>query len=106
VIHITQEQAEQVKYLLEQAMQGNHILFEPSTLRKILEKPARNGSREAPTADGYSVEHHIEKIMGFKSLPEKRAYLERLDNETFEGVVRTYLNIVENTLFEAKGTMH
>ena len=44
--------------------------------------------------------------MGLKGLPEKRAYLERLDPKTFEGVVRTYLNIVENTLFEAKGTVH
>jgi hypothetical protein len=106
VIQITQEQADQVKYLLEQAMQGNHILFEPATLRKIFEKPARSLAGGTTVTDGYSVEHHIEKIMGFKSLPEKRAYLERLDIETFEAVVRTYLTIVENTLFEAKGTMH
>jgi hypothetical protein len=106
VIHITQEQAEQVKYLLEQAMQGNHILFDPATLRKILEKPVAVRATPSASEDEYSVEHHIEKIMSFKGLPEKRAYLERLDDVTFEGVVRTYLTIVENTLFEAKGTIH
>lgn len=104
MIHITKEQAEQVKYLLEQAMQGNHILFDPGTLRKILEKPSDESSLEGD--ERYSVEHHIEKLMSLRGLAEKRAYLERLDSQTFEGVVRTYLNIVENTLFEAKGTLH
>ncbi len=100
MIYITEEQAAQVKYLLEQAIQGNHILFEASTLKRILESPA-------PIAEeGYSVEPHVEKLMSLKGLAEKRAYLERLDAPTFAGVVRTYLNIVENTLFEAKGTIH
>jgi hypothetical protein len=104
MIHIDRAQAEQVKYLLEQAMQGNHILFEPSTLRRILEKPSL--PRDESETKKYSVEHHIEKIMGFPTLAEKRAYLERMNAETFEAVVRTYLTIVENTLFEAKGTVH
>lgn len=105
MIYITEEQAAQVKYLLEQAIQGNHILFDSKTLKRILEIP-HSVTPEKTKAEGYSHEHHIEKIMGFKGLAEKHAYLERLDPKTFEGVVRTYLNIVENTLFEAKGTIH
>jgi len=101
VIYITEEQAAQVKYLLEQAIQGNHILFDSPTLKRILETPAG-----APESESYAAEPHIEKLMGLKTLAEKRAFLERLDAKTFEGVVRTYLNIVENTLFEAKGTVH
>jgi hypothetical protein len=100
VIYITEDQAAQVKYLLEQAIQGNHILFDSPTLKRILETPAI-----APT-ESHESEPHIEKLMGLKGLAEKRAYLERLDPKTFEGVVRTYLNIVENTLFEAKGIVH
>lgn len=102
MIYITEDQAAQVKYLLEQAIQGNHILFDPPTLKRILETPAT----PPPDGESYAAEPHIEKLMSLKGLPEKRAYLERLDPITFEGVVRTYLNIVENTLFEAKGTVH
>jgi len=102
VIYITEDQAAQVKYLLEQAIQGNHILFDPMTLKRILETP----SLPQQEGESYEAEPHIEKLMSLKGLPEKRAYLERLDPKTFEGVVRTYLNIVENTLFEAKGTIH
>lgn len=101
MIYITEDQAAHVKYLLEQAIQGNHILFDSPTLKRILEIPVGPGDIES-----YSIEPHIEKIMSLKGLAEKRAYLERLDPKTFEGVVRTYLNIVENTLFEAKGTVH
>lgn len=105
MIYITEEQAAQVKYLLEQAIQGNHILFDSETLKRVLQIPHSHPS-EKTKEEGYSHEHHIEKVMGFKGLAEKHAYLERLDAKTFEGVVRTYLNIVENTLFEAKGTVH
>lgn len=101
MIYITEEQAAQVKYLLEQAIQGNHILFDSPTLKRILEMPVTPADGE-----NYAIEPHIEKLMSLKSLVEKRTYLERLDEKTFEGVVRTYLNIVENTLFEAKGTVH
>jgi hypothetical protein len=99
VIYITEAQAAQVKYLLEQAIQGNHILFDSPTLKRILENPRAEG-------ESYECEPQIEKLMSLAGLPAKRAFLERLDPKTFEGVVRTYLNIVENTLFEAKGTIH
>lgn len=101
MIYITEDQAAHVKYLLEQAIQGNHILFDSESLKRILEMPI-------PTEKGetYATEPHIEKIMSLKGLAEKRSYLERLDAGTFAAVVRTYLNIVENTLFEAKGTVH
>ncbi len=105
MIYITEDQAAHVKYLLEQAIQGNHILFDSPTLKRILELPISTGDTEN-RGDDYAIEPHIEKIMSLKNLAEKRAYLERLDAKTFEGVVRTYLNIVENTLFEAKGTVH
>jgi hypothetical protein len=104
LIYISQEQAAQVQYLLEQAMQGNHILFDSGTLKKILSKPAPKKSQKDEEA--YPVEHHIEKLMTLKTLPEKRAYLERMDSITFEAVVRAYFNIVENTLFEVKKVTH
>ena len=40
MIYITEEQVAQVKYLLEQAIQGNHILFDSPTLKRIIESPS------------------------------------------------------------------
>ncbi len=78
MIYITEDQAAHVKYLLEQAIQGNHILFDSPTLKRILEIPITPGD-----SDSYAIEPHIEKIMSLKGLAEKRAYLERLDPKTF-----------------------
>lgn len=100
MIYITEEQAAQVKYLIDQAIQGNHILFDPATLKRVLAKPVPS------TEEAYAAEPHVEKLMGLPGLAAKRAYLERLDAETFELVVKTYFNIVENSLFEARGVTH
>jgi len=100
VIYITKEQAHNVKYLLEQAMQGNHILFDSNTLSRVMSET------RATLEASYGVEPHIEKVMSLATIPEQRAYLERFDPETFELVVKTYIHIVENTLFETKKNTH
>lgn len=101
MIYITEEQAKQVQYLLEQAMQGNHILFEPQVIKRALHQ-----QKPLQVETSYGVEPQIEKLLSLPTLREKRSFLEQLDETTFEQVVCTYLNIVENTLFEAKGVAH
>ena len=108
MIYVSEEQAAQVKYLLEQAIQGNHILFDPESIRKIFnskQNPTFSQSQSS-TEKKKPVEHHLEKLMSLKTLPEKKLYLERLNSETYEAVVRSYLHIVENTLFEETKVTH
>jgi hypothetical protein len=57
-------------------------------------------------ADGYSVEHHLERIILQPSLAAKRAYLEGLEEEIYHAVVRTYFNIVENNIQEKSQVSH
>lgn len=94
MITIDESQAHQVKYLLEQAIQGNHILFEPQLLKRALARPVPS------IEQSYAVEHHVEKLFTLPGLAAKRAYLERLDQETLDVVVKTYFNVVENRLAE------
>ena len=101
MIYITEDQAKQVQYLLEQAMQGNHILFEPQLIKKALRR-----QKKLATHESYGVEPQVERLLSLPTLNEKRSFIEALDNETVEQVICTYLNIVENTLFETKGVAH
>lgn len=103
MIYVTKNQLDQVEYLISQSIQGNHILFDHDTVRNIFWKTS---SFELPVEDAYSVEHHIEKLILLPTLIEKRTYLERLDTDTYERVVRTYFNIVENSLFENARILH
>ncbi|MGE0614907.1 MAG: hypothetical protein AB7P04_04650, partial [Bacteriovoracia bacterium] len=78
-------------------------LFEPDTIRRAFESVNRT-----PCADGdaYSVEHHLERLILQPTISQKRAYLESLDPRTYELVVVTYFNIVENNLFESDEVRH
>ena len=101
MITVSQEQLNTVEYLIEQSAQGNHVLFDPETVRHVLTTPIKISEN-----DGYEVEHHIEKLIAIDGLHKQKAYLERLPEETLHRVIKTYFNIVENSLFEAKAERH
>lgn len=103
MIYISKSQLDQVEYLIQQSMQGNHVLFDPKEVRKAFESFVAEPFQES---DAYAVEHHIERMISLDTLAQKRAYLERLDTETRKNIVRTYFNIVENNLFENSNTRH
>lgn len=103
MIYVSEDQLEQVEYLIGQSIQGNHVLFDPDTIKRVF--TAFIGE-DVCEKDAYGVEHHIERMILQPTLSQKRAYLERLDRKTFELVVRTYFNIVENSLFEQCEVKH
>jgi hypothetical protein len=106
VIHVDQSHVDQVEYLLGQAARGNHVLFEPETVRKAF----RSGPGHMPSPmneeQAYAVEPHIEKLLALPTLEQKRAYVDRLDSQTLESVVRVYFNIVENSLYDSTPERH
>jgi hypothetical protein len=105
VIYVSKDQLDQVEYLINQSALGNHVLFDAETVRRVFDSP--NLYNAVFTEEqAYEVEHHIERLMGQPSLTQKRAYLEALDAETYERVVRTYFNIVENKMYETLEVKH
>ena len=98
MITVSKRQLEQVQYLIEQSIQGNHVLFDVENVRRIL--------RRNLDSDMAGVESLIEKMILEPTIERKRAFLESLDRRTYERVVRTYFNIVENNLLESKGALH
>lgn len=104
MIYVSEDQLSQVEYLITQSIQGNHVLFEPSLVRQVFEELPSNDSFSEK--DAYEVEHHIEHLIQEPTLAQKRAYLEMLDSSTLQKVIRTYFNIVENSLYEKKGVKH
>ncbi len=102
MIYVSKEQMAQVEYLIQQSIQGNHILFDPQDIYRAFGKSIA----DMTDADAYAVEHHIERMISSPTLAQKRAYLENLAPETRWMVVRTYFNIVENNLLEVKEVRH
>lgn len=106
MIYVSKTQLKQVEYLIQQSIQGNHVLFDTPTLRLIFKKLETGSGLSDWAEDAYSVEHHIERLILLPTLEQKRAYLEKLDEGTFETVVRTYFNIIENNIYENSEMRH
>ncbi len=106
MIYISKNQLGQVEYLIGQSIQGNHVLFDTETVRKVFWNAKNTSSIPVTEEDAYAVEPHLEKLITLPSLAEKRAYLERLDSSTFEKVLKTYFNIVENNIYEKMEIKH
>ena len=106
VIYVSKRQLQQVEYLIAQSTLGNHVLFDIERVRQIFWRGDPFLTELLSDEDAYSVEHHIERLILQPTLAEKRAYLEKLDPDTFELVVKTYFNIVENNLYEKHEVRH
>ncbi|MBC7690509.1 MAG: hypothetical protein H7222_01960 [Methylotenera sp.] len=100
MIYISEDQLNQVEYLIDQSRQGNHVLFDAETIKRVFNAIPRVHFPNEEQC--YTVEHHIERLIEKPSLMQKRAYLEQLDTDTFDLVVRTYFNIVENKMHETQ----
>jgi hypothetical protein len=105
LIYVSKDQLKQVEYLINQSIQGNHILFDLDSVRRVFDPRSRRKPAFSEE-EAYAVEHHIERLMLQPSLAEKRAYIEQLDGDTFAQVVKTYFCIVENNIYEQLEVHH
>ncbi len=103
MIYVNQDQLDQVKYLLEQSAQGNHLLFDETTLRRVA---PRIGHQEKRSERVEKAERLLEQMILRPSIASKRAFLEALDPEVYDDVARVFFNIVQNTVQEKQGFSH
>lgn len=99
------ESSSHLEYLFAQSIKGFHLLFDHRQLAQILARPSEE-------LDIFSFDNldRVQTIFGEfanrKTFEEKKAYMESLDAETFEILVRTYFNIVENAVLESTELKH
>ena len=103
MIYVSENQLDQVQYLIEQSVQGNHILFYPDEIKEIF-----SIYRQTPLLEeeAYAMESHIEKLISLPTIAKKRTYLESLDEDTYIQVVRTYFNVIENHIVDQGSEKH
>ena len=102
MITVSQAQLETVEYMIQQSTQGNHILFDLDLVRHVFTQSAAPMNE----TEAYEVEHHIERLIALDGFYKQRAYVEQLTEQTLHRVIKTYFNIVENSLFESKLPKH
>jgi hypothetical protein len=99
MIYVSQEQLDQVNYLLAQSALGNHLLFDQHTLRRVLPGLAPAETRSAAVE---KAEKLLEQMILRPTLGAKKAFLESLSPDLHDDVARVYFNIVQNTARETQ----
>lgn len=106
---IEEKNLENMEALLTQAAKGIHVLFDNKTIAEVLKLEKSQSSipqieTSNPDNEFYSFEQ-IKKVQGLmteliakKTYHDKISFLESLDRETYQLVVKAYLHIVENSL--------
>lgn len=87
----------QMEALLHHSTRGVHILFDNETIARILRAP----TDQKVFLDVDKIKHVqdiLTKLITKRSYNEKLAFLQELDPNSMEMLVRTYFHIVENTI--------
>ena len=105
MIQIDKDKLEEVEYLFSQSAQGLHVLFDNEDIRRVLSRPTEE-------MDFFTFENvdKVQKLLSDfiarETLQAKKDFLSRLDQETHDLLLRTYFNIVENSIFEQANLKH
>lgn len=100
MIYVSEDQLDQVQYLLGQSTQGNHILFDNDTIRRIAPWLAVEAVSEEEISRVENAERLLEQLILCPSIDAKLDFLSVLDRPTRDEVALVYLKIVENAAAE------
>lgn len=96
---------DEIERLLTQSMNGIHVLFDNASVIAILKKPTEE-------IDFFNFKN-LDKIQALfvkfverPTLEDKRLFLDSLDDDNFEMLVRIYFHIVDNSLLASNPPRH
>lgn len=97
---------QKMEALLRQSALGIHILFDNETIAKSLKRKPRD-DRELLDFDKMKrIQEIMTELITKGTYYEKVDYLQALDEDSFDMLVRTYIHIVENNVRQAAEHSH
>lgn len=103
---IEKNQIKEIEFLFSQSAKGLHLLFDDTKkITDILKIPTKE-KQFFSSSNMKKVEALFTGLVAEKSFAGKKQYLNNLNQESFEIVVRTYFHIVDNTILTAHKTIH
>lgn len=103
---IEKKQLKEIEFLFNQSMKGLHLLFDDNQrLHEILKTPTLEDHFFRPS-NNQKIQNLFTELIARKSFQDKKRYLDQLNPENFEILVRTYFHIVDNTLLTKNTILH
>ncbi len=106
MVPIEEKNLDQIEYLLHQSTQGHHFLFEKHDIVKAL-KNSINDERDFFDFDNKSrIQNLLLRVIEKDSFSEKQSFLETLEPEDYDLVIRAYFHLVDNTILTKSDLKH
>lgn len=101
----SEQQVDQIEYLLYQSTQGIHFIFDHSEVAKVLRSKAPD---EEPLTLGHmeKVQSLLSSLLDRQTMNEKKSYLESLSGEDYELLVRAYFQLVDKAILAHSTLRH
>lgn len=102
---INESHLDEIEHLLAQSMNGIHLLFDNETIANILKTPTEEVELFS-LKNMNRIQELFTQLVEKETLYEKQDFLNSLERESFEMLLRTYFHIVDNSLFAGDPTRH
>jgi len=101
MMRITSEQIQEIEYIINQSMNGFHVLFDNETIKKFCrgvtdEDDIFNEERARKT------EKLVEIFISTPTIQARKVLFNSMTDEEKSLLVRTYFNIVENNILNSR----
>ncbi|MFK8137165.1 MAG: hypothetical protein AB8E15_02285 [Bdellovibrionales bacterium] len=104
-LKLDENRLQQMEYLLDQSRNGHHLLFENSTIARVFSRKAEDNTMFK--IDNLArIQDLLAKFMEKETLRKKRDFVHSLNHTDHDLLVRTYFNIIENSINSMKVTKH
>ena len=106
IMKIEKNQLKEIEFLFSQSAKGLHLLFDDTKkITDILKTPTKE-KQFFSSENMKRIETLFTGLVAEKSFAGKKKYLNNLNRESFEIVVRTYFHIVDNTILTVNKSIH
>lgn len=93
-------QIAELEKLLNQSVRGFHHLFDKDKISEILKTPTEE--LDFFTVDNMqTIQKLFDELIKKETMQEKQAFIERLNDQHFEILLRTYFHIVDSTILSS-----
>lgn len=95
-----------MEYLLEQSRNGLHLLFDRESIARVFSESKTEDDSLFKVDNLARIQNLLAEFMDKSTLKKKRAFVGELDKTDHDLLVRTYFNIIENSITSNTSMKH
>ncbi len=103
---IEPENLKKMEGLFNESAQGHHLLFDHNAISQIFKKENSSNKDFFSIDNLQKVQNIIIELINKRSIFDKKTFLENLDPDSYELLVRTYFRILDATILAQSDFKH